>query len=271
MAVTTREPLLSRTFVQLADSLVDQFDLIELLTLLSHRCVELFEAGAAGILLADQRGTLQVVAASSEQARLLELFQLQNDEGPCLECFSTGAAITVHDLSSVAQWPLFVTEARAAGYQGVCAFPLRLRDDVIGTLNIFMVDPVVLGEQDLQICQALADVATIAILQHQAVEQAENLSGQLQQALDSRVAIEQAKGILAERFHLEMNDAFTRLRRFARSSNQRLSEVASAVVLGQVVLDPANFGAGIAIPSGSDASLDLDVPSDSQAASEEGD
>ena len=158
----SREPLLSRTFVQLADSLVDQFDLIELLTLLSHRCVELFGAGAAGILLADQRGTLQVVAASSEQARLLELFQLQNDEGPCLECFSTGAAITVHDLSSVAQWPLFVSEARAAGYQGVCAFPLRLRDDVIGTLNIFMVDPVVLGEQDLQICQALADVATAA-------------------------------------------------------------------------------------------------------------
>jgi GAF domain-containing protein len=268
--MTTREPLLSRTFVQLADSLVDQFDLIELLTLLSHRCVELFEAGAAGILLADQRGTLQVVAASSEQARLLELFQLQNDEGPCLECFSTGVAITVHDLGAVAKWPLFVTEARAAGYQGVCAFPLRLRDDVIGTLNIFMVDPVVLGEQDLQICQALADVATIAILQHQAVEQAENLSGQLQQALDSRVAIEQAKGILAERFHLEMNDAFTRLRRFARSSNQRLSEVASAVVLGQVVLDPVKFGAGIAIPSGSDASFDLDVPSDSQAASEEG-
>jgi GAF domain-containing protein len=264
MNMTTREPLLSRTFVQLADSLVDQFDLIELLTLLSHRCVELFEAGAAGILLADQRGTLQVVAASSEQARLLELFQLQNDEGPCLECFSTGAAITVHDLRSVELWPLFATEARAAGYLGVCAFPLRLRDDVIGTLNIFMVDPVALGEQDLQICQALADVATIAILQHQAVEQAENLSGQLQQALDSRVAIEQAKGILAERFHLEMNDAFTRLRRFARSSNQRLSEVASAVVLGQVVLDPSKFGGGIAIPS------DFDVPSDSQAASEEG-
>src|SRR3984885_9066239 len=101
MAVTTREPLLSRTFVQLADSLVDQFDLIELLTLLSRRCVDLFEAGAAGILLADQRGTLQVVAASSEQARLLELFQLQNDEGPCLECFSTGAPVTVHDLSTV--------------------------------------------------------------------------------------------------------------------------------------------------------------------------
>jgi GAF domain-containing protein len=247
----SREPLLSRTFVQLADSLVDEFDLIELLTLLSRRCVELFEAGAAGILLADQRGNLQVVAASTEQARLVELFQLQNDEGPCLECFSSGTAITVHDLGSVARWPLFGPEAWAAGYRGVCAFPLRLRDVVIGTLNIFMVNPVVLEEQDLQICQALADVATIAILQQKAVKQAEDLSGQLQQALDSRIAIEQAKGILAERFHLEMNDAFTRLRRFARSSNQRLSDVASAVVLGQIVLDPTKFATGIDVPSDS--------------------
>jgi GAF domain-containing protein len=252
--------LLSHTFVQLADSLVDEFDLIELLTLLSHRCVELFEAGAAGILLADRRGTLQVVAASTEQARLLELFQLQNDEGPCLECFSTGAAITVHDLGAVERWPLFTAEARADGYRGVSAFPLRLRDAVIGTLNIFTVDPVVLGEQDLQICQALADVATIAILQHQAVEQAENLSGQLQQALDSRIAIEQAKGILAERFHLDMNEAFSRLRHFARSSNQRLSDVASAVVLGQIALDPSNFAGRSEAAPGPDVKSDGGPP-----------
>jgi GAF domain-containing protein len=240
--VPSRESLLSHTFVQLADSLVDEFDLIELLTLLSLRCVELFDAGAAGILLADQRGTLQVVAASSEQARVLELFQLQNDEGPCLDCYSTGMPVTAHDLRSVERWPLFTTEALAAGYRGVCAFPLRLRDVVIGTLNIFMADAVILEDQDLQICQALADVATIAILQHQAVTQAENLSGQLQQALDSRIAIEQAKGILAERFHLEMTDAFTQLRRFARGSNQRLSDVAAAFVRGQIVLDPSKFG-----------------------------
>jgi GAF domain-containing protein len=132
-------------------------------------------------------------------------------------------------------------EARAAGYRGVCAFPLRLRDVVIGTLNIFMAAPVGFGDQDLQICQALADVATIAILQHQAVTHAENVSGQLQQALDSRIAIEQAKGILAERFHLEMADGFTHLRRFARGTNQRLSDVASAVVHGEVVLDPLTF------------------------------
>jgi GAF domain-containing protein len=243
-----RESLLSKTFVQLADSLVDDFDLIELLTLLSDRCVALFEAGAAGILLADQRGSLQLVAASSEQARLLELFQLQNDEGPCLECFSTGAAITVHDLRHVRRWPLFTPEALEAGYQGVCAFPLRLRDVVIGTLNIFMVASVELGDQDLQICQALADVATIAILQHQAVTHAENVSGQLQQALDSRIAIEQAKGVLAERFHLEMTDAFSQLRRYARGTNQRLSDVASAVVHGQVVLDPSQFARHVDVP-----------------------
>jgi len=252
----SRESLLSRTFVQLADSLVDEFDLIELLTLLSLRCVELFEAGAAGILLADQRGTLQVVAASSERARLLELFQLQNDQGPCLDCYSTGSPISVHDLRSVERWPLFTAEAEAAGYRGVGAFPLRLRDEVIGTLNIFMADPVELGDQDLQICQALADVATIAILQHQAVQQAENLSGQLQQALDSRIAIEQAKGILAERFHLEMTDAFAQLRRFARGSNQRLSDVAAALVLGQIVLDPSTFGHGVDTPPEAGSSLE---------------
>jgi GAF domain-containing protein len=232
--MATRESLLSKTFVQLADSLVDEFDLIELLTLLSDRCVELFNAGAAGILLGDQRGSLQVVAASTEQARLLELFQLQNDEGPCLECFSTGMPIAVDDLRAVDRWPLFGAEAQAAGFRGVHAFPLRLRESVIGTLNIFMEAPVSFDVEDLRLCQALADVATIAILQHQAVKEAENVSGQLQQALDSRIAIEQAKGILAERFQVEMSDAFARLRSYARSSNQRLSDVAADVVSGRL-------------------------------------
>jgi GAF domain-containing protein len=241
--MAVRETLLAQTFVQLADSLVDEFDLIELLTVLSHRCVALFDAGAAGILLGDQRGSLQVVAASTEQARLLELFQLQSDEGPCLECFSSGAAIAVDDLQTVDRWPLFTHEALEAGYHAVHAFPLRLRDIVIGTLNIFMNEPVAFKAEDLQLCQALADVATIAILQHQAVKAAENVNGQLQQALDSRIAIEQAKGILAERFHVEMDDAFSQLRAFARSSNQKLSIVAEDVVGGRITLEAATLDA----------------------------
>src|ERR1700689_4509305 len=144
LKMATRESLLSQTFVQLADSLIDEFDLIELLTLLSDRCVELFDAGAAGILLGDQRGTLQVVAASTEQARLLELFQLQSDEGPCLECFASGIAVLSGDLAETAEWPLFSPEALSAGFRAVQAFPLRLRDVIIGSLNIFMEREVVL-------------------------------------------------------------------------------------------------------------------------------
>jgi len=230
--VATNQTLLSRTIVQLADSLVDEFDIIELLTLLSHRCVELFGAGAAGILLGDQRGTLQVVAASTEQARLLELFQLQNDEGPCLECFSTGKAVVSGDLSIADKWPLFRAEALAAGYVSVQAFPLRLREVVIGTLNIFMESQVALASEDLELCQALADVATIAILQNQAAKEAHDINGQLQRALDSRIAIEQAKGVLAERLQVDMAEAFALLRHYARDNNRQLSQIAAAVVAG---------------------------------------
>lgn len=236
----TEKTLLSRTFVQLADSLVDEFDIIELLTLLSLRCVELFDAGAAGILLGDQRGTLQVVAASTQQARLLELFQLQNDEGPCLESFSTGTAVVSRDLAREKKWPLFRAEAIEAGFRSVQAFPLLLRDVVIGTLNIFMESEVEFSDEDLQLCQALADVATIAILQNQAAKEAQNINGQLQRALDSRIAIEQAKGILAERSHVDMAEAFTLLRQYARDNNRQLSQVAAAVVAGTLTASSLN-------------------------------
>jgi GAF domain-containing protein len=233
----TDPELLSRTFVQLADSLIDEFDIIELLTLLTHRCAELFDAGAAGILLGDQRGSLQVVAASTEQARLLELFQLQSDEGPCLECFSTGRAIAVGDLETITRWPRFGREAQHAGFRAVNAFPLRLRDVIIGTLNLFMFDPVLFSADELSLCQALADVATIAILQNQAAARAETVGSQLQRALDSRIAIEQAKGILAERFGVEMGVAFAHMRRHARNTNQRLSDLAADVVAGIAFID----------------------------------
>jgi transcriptional regulator with GAF, ATPase, and Fis domain len=243
LTVPTEKTLLSRTFVQLADSLVDEFDIIELLTLLSHRCVDLFDAGAAGILLGDQRGSLQVVAASTEQARLLELFQLQNDEGPCLECISTGVAVVSGDLDADEKWPLFRSEALAVGFHSVSAFPLRLRDVVIGTLNIFMESRVELSTEDLELCQALADVATIAVLQNQATREAQKVNDQLQRALDSRIVIEQAKGVLAERARLGMTDAFALLRRYARDNNRQLSQVAAEVVSGTLTASVLDAGA----------------------------
>jgi GAF domain-containing protein len=233
--VAANPALLSRTFVQLADSLIDDFDIIEVLTVLSRRCVELFDAGAAGILLGDERGTLRVIAASTEQTRLLELFQLQTDEGPCLDCFSSGLPVVTEDLTAGGRWPVFGPEAQAAGFRAVQAFPLRLRDVVIGTLNIFMTDPMVSAEEDRDICQALADVATIAILQNQAAKQIGDINGQLQRTLDSRIAIEQAKGILAERLHLQMDEAFDQLRNFARDNNRQLSDIAAAVVAGTLL------------------------------------
>ena len=227
-----REALLSRTFVQLADTLVDEFDIIDLLTVLADRCVELLDAAAAGILLADHQGVLHVMAASSEQARLLELFQLQNHEGPCLDCFSTGSAAVNQDLALSHRWPRFAPRALAAGFCAVHALPMRLRDNVIGALNVFMHDRLQATDDDLLIAQALADAATIAILQDQAVREAQVVAAQLNGALTSRIPIEQAKGILAERAQVDMQEAFSRLRRYARDHNCRLSVVATELING---------------------------------------
>ena len=231
-----REALLSNTFVQLADSLVDDFDIIDLLTVLTDRCVALLNAGAAGILLVDERGVLNVMAASTEQARLLELFQLQNLEGPCLDCYTSGQPVVNQDLAG-GRWPRFGPEALAAGFQSVQALPLRLRNTVIGALNVFIDDRTVVGDADLSIAQALADVATIAILQSEAIRKAEVVTVQLQSALNSRIAIEQAKGVLAERGSIDMAEAFARLRSYARSRNRRLSEVATDLASGRLPAD----------------------------------
>ena len=232
-----REALLAQTFVQLADTLIDEFDIIDLLTTLADRCIDLLDVGAAGILLSDQQGVLQVVAASSEQARLLELFQLQNHEGPCLDCFASGRAVVNDDLEANTRWPSFAAEALAVGFRSVQALPLRLRDHTIGALNIFVDDRIILTETDLLIAQAMADAATIAILQDQAARESQAVTSHLQAALDSRIAIEQAKGVLAERAGLDMDEAFARLRRFARSHHRRLSTLSSQLVAGALADD----------------------------------
>jgi transcriptional regulator with GAF, ATPase, and Fis domain len=228
---------LAATFVELADSLVDDYDVIDLLHLLTERCVELLQVDAAGIVLGDPRGQLQLAASSNEQVRLLELFELQTDEGPCLDCYTEGQPTRADRLSGGShRWPRFAAAAAAAGYETVHALPLRWRDNTIGALNLFWAQPADVLDDDLRVAQALADVSTIAILQERATRGREALAAQLQTALNSRVVIEQAKGVLAERDGVDMGTAFERLRRTARSSNRRLADLAGDVVAGRLDL-----------------------------------
>ncbi|MGN9810928.1 GAF and ANTAR domain-containing protein [Micromonospora sp. BQ11] len=234
------ETQLADVFVEMADTLVDDFDVIEFLHVLTERCVDLLGVSAAGLLLTDQRDTLQVVAASSERTRLLELFQLQTDQGPCLDCFRTGQPVSVADLNlTPARWPRFAAAAAEVGFAAVHALPMRLRSEVIGALNLFEVRPGALDEGKLRIGQALADVATIGLLQQRAIHRRDMLTEQLQTALNSRVLIEQAKGILAERLQVDVGQAFALLRDGARSHNRRLSELSQAIVDGSEQFAPA--------------------------------
>ena len=231
----TMDGRLAQTFVELADTLVGDYDLMEFLHMLTERCVELLEVDAAGLLLADGRGALQLVAASTEQARLAELFQIQNDEGPCLDCYRTGLPVIVPDLATgnaAAQWPKFAAAAKKMGFAAVHAIPMRLRDETIGTLNLFGSVPDGLDEAVARAATALVDVATIGILQERATREQELISGQLQVALNSRVMIEQAKGMLAERLQITPDEAFVALRRYSRNNNKPLTQLAREVISG---------------------------------------
>ena len=234
---TSREAVATRTFVQLADTLVDDFDLIELLTVLASRCVELLDASAAGILLADDHQKLRVMAASNEQIELLELFQIQNDEGPCLDCYQNGHAVIVTDLNADARWPLFAAESIRVGFPSVCALPLKLRNQTLGCLNLFMSAPVGLRASDVALAQALADISSIAISQDASARLSALREIRLQHALDSRVIIEQAKGMIAAHAALPMDEAFARLRGFARRNNLALTQTAHELVDGRRTVD----------------------------------
>jgi len=223
----------AEAFVELADTLIDDFDLVDFLSQVTHRCADVLSVAAAGVLLTDQRGGLRVVAASTEETRLLELLQTQIDEGPCSDCFHTGRAVVVADLSTETErWPRFATEAIRTGFHSVHALPMRLRSDVIGALNLFGRRVGVLDDETIRLGQALADVATIGLLQERAIRHRETLAEQLQTALNSRVVIEQAKGVIAERRQVDMDQSFSLLRNAARNTNRRLSEFAQAVVDG---------------------------------------
>jgi GAF domain-containing protein len=235
----TREAVLARTMVDLADTLVDHFDVVELLTLLTDRCVEVLDVSAAGLMLVAPEGDLRVVASSSEEMRVVELFEIQSEEGPCPDCFRTGEAVLNQNLATAGgRWPRFGPVALAAGFRSVHAVPMRLRGVIIGALNLFRADEGRMGDGDVLIAQALADVATIAILQHRAAFEAYRVNEQLHHALNSRIVIEQAKGMLAERSGLDMEQAFSWLRKHARNHNLLLVDVARAVIDGTVAPDP---------------------------------
>jgi GAF domain-containing protein len=229
---TVSSQRLAQVFVEVSDTLVDDFDLIDFLQMLTMRTAELAEASVVGIVLADQHGQLQFMAASQEDARLLELFQLQNDQGPCLDAYRAMEPVVNTDLGRATdRWPRFAPHAAAAGYQTVHAFPLRLRAQAIGALNIFGTsqEPT-LADDDISVVQSLADLASIALLQERAIRRGEVLTEQLQGALNSRVIIEQAKGALAQARGVTVDEAFQILRSRARSTHQRLSDVARAVL-----------------------------------------
>ncbi|GAA1283911.1 GAF and ANTAR domain-containing protein [Pseudonocardia aurantiaca] len=225
---------LVETFVELADTLIDEFDVIDFLHLLVDRSIELLDVDAAGLLLADQHGRLQLIASSNEQVRLLELFQLQNDEGPCLDAFRSGTRVSAADLSAADErWPRFAEAATGAGFGAVDALPMRLRKELIGALNLFRVERGDLDGPALRTAQALVDVATIGLLQERLLRHQEFLTEQLQTALHSRVVIEQAKGLVAERLGVDMEEAFAALRAHARRHGLKLSDVASSVIDGR--------------------------------------
>jgi len=222
---------LSEVFVEVADTLVEDFDLIEFLQRVTSHTSDLFDARAAGLMLGDHRGHLQLMAASDERAEMVELFQVQAKEGPCQDCYRTGAPIVNADLRAATdKWPRFAPRAVEAGYQSVHAFPMRLRSQVIGALNLFGRDTGDMSASQARFVQALADVATIGLLQERAIRQSEAVTEQLQTALNSRIVIEQAKGVLAQIHGSTPDQAFERLRGYSRRHRQHLSDVAHAVV-----------------------------------------
>ena len=231
----TREEWLASTFVELADTLVADFDVVDFLTMLVARCAVLLDGSEVGLAIANRQGSLRVLASSSERMRILELVEVQNEEGPCRDCYRTGEQILNQNVDTAdSVWPSFVPMARDAGFQMLHAVPMRLRGQSIGAINIFDPSARRLAAHEVNMTQAFADVATIGILQERGTKDQALLSTQLGRALETRVAIEQAKGVLAERLKVSMDESFSLLRGYARANNLRLADVALAVTGGEL-------------------------------------
>jgi GAF domain-containing protein len=230
--ITISAERLARVFVEFADTLVDEFDLVEFLQMLATRTAELLDRSPVGLLLADRHGRLRFMAASDENVRLLELFQVQDRSGPCQDAYRAGEPVVNADLAGAAdRWPAFAPRAVAAGFRSVHAFPLRLRQETIGALNVFSEEVGGrLADSDVEIVQALADVAAIGLLQERAISRGEVLVEQLQGALNSRIVIEQAKGVVAQALRVGVGEAFDLIRDYARRRGLRLSHVAHLVI-----------------------------------------
>ena len=226
----SRERDVTNAFVSVASSLATGYDVVDLLSTLTTECAQLLDVASAGLLLADQLGVLHVLAASSEHARLLEVTQLKGDEGPCVDCYRTGKPIAVPDLDDVVlRWPLFVAAAQSVGFASVHALPMRLGSNVLGALGLFGTTAGALNDDDLSLGQALADVASVALVQDTSAADKAVINEHLQRALTRRVIIEQAKGVIAQQGQLEMGVAFEVLRRYARNNDLRVTNVAHAV------------------------------------------
>ena len=222
---------LSEAFVEVADTLVDDFDVVDFLSTLTEHARAVSGAAACGLLLSDHNGRLQFIAATDQDSRSLELYQLQNAEGPCLEAFRLREPVVNADLAHASQrWPLFAPRAIEAGYQSVHAFPMRLRDQAIGALNLFGAEDHRFDPDEVLVVQALADIATIGLLQQRIIADAEGLTEQLQVALNTRIVIEQAKGAYAQLNGIGVDEAFRRLRQQARTSRRKLTEVCAEVL-----------------------------------------
>jgi transcriptional regulator with GAF, ATPase, and Fis domain len=231
MSPVTRETLLFETMASLADTLVAGYDVVDLLQGLVDTCAELLDVSAAGLLLADDDGRLEVVASTSEENRLVETMQVAAEAGPCIECFRTASVVSLPDVRNAPpEWSAFQQACIENGFGSVYAVPLRLRETTIGTMNLFRSEPGALNEQDAQAAQALADMATIGILHERTWRQTDNVRAQLQAALTSRIVIEQAKGVLAQTHRIPVDDAFLLLRKYARDHQLSLSGVAQQLV-----------------------------------------
>lgn len=238
----SREQRVIETFVELADTMVDEFDVVEFLHRLAERCAELLDCAEAGLLLADAAGLLQVMASSSERSEALELLQFQRDEGPCVDCYRQGEPIFSEDLAADDErWPQFAPAAVGQGFRSVQALPMRVRGETIGAMNLFRAQSGRIAEPDQALGQGMADIAAIALLQERTVRESRGVIAGLQGALNSRVIIEQAKGILAERRQIDVDAAFVALRTHARAHNRRLGDVAADLIAGR--LDPEAFTA----------------------------
>ena len=229
MKSRSRETRINTAFVAVADTLTTDFDVVDLLHVLVEQCIDILGTDAGGLMLVDGNGQLQLMTSSSEAADFVEVMQLGADSGPCIDCFTSGRAVSVPDIEATQQWPEFTRAAVQGGFHSAHAVPLKLRGQIIGTMNLFAHEPGALSARDAAVAQALADVATIGILQERISRESTILAEQLHRALDTRIVVEQAKGMIAHTLTIRIDDAFALIRNYARSHHLTILAVAEGV------------------------------------------